>query len=109
MASKYTKQQVIADRRCGLKYFDKAVLMTSKQHVLDETLRINQAFPNTWGPGWPNIHWALVNAVAEIIKPNGDIMQTYALDEALDPNDILYLENATGLSFSTYVHWIKRK
>lgn len=93
----YTKQQVVQDRKCGLKYLDKAVAAVGMQRLLDETVRIHHQYPNTWGPGWPNVAWAFGNAFRDHCGARGDISSTFNLDEALTDVEMDFLAKSLGI------------
>ena len=56
---------MLAERRCGLKYWDAAVNAVGREALIEEALKIHNQFPDVWGYGWPNINWAMGNAVRE--------------------------------------------
>lgn len=95
--AKYTKEQIIEERKCGLKYFDMAVQMTSREQVIKDALKINQDHPDIWGRGWSNLAWAFGNAVGNIVK-RGEIQQTWNLDEALSRTEMQELQEKFKLS-----------
>ena len=50
----YTREQVIADRKCGLKYVDRAVTkLGSLQPALDEEIKLAKECPGIWSGGCP--------------------------------------------------------
>ncbi len=104
--SKYTRQQVINERKCGLKLLDKAVEKVGFQAILEETVTIFKDHPNTWGPGWPTVKWAFGNAWRDVLwKHNiskGEIASTANLDEALTLEQMQWLASQLGLNMSDY-------
>lgn len=102
----YTKKQVIEGRKCGLKYLDKAVAAVGMQAILEETVRIAKEFPDTWGPGWPNVDWAFGNAWRNVLwekkLAKGDIAATENLDEALTEEQLKWLADQLGFSLNDY-------
>jgi hypothetical protein len=108
MASKYTKDQVVTERRCGLKYFDKAVELVGRPALLQNAFNIAKAYPEVWGRGWSNFGWAIGNAVIEAINPKGDIAQTWNLDEALTPEEIANVKTTMGYQDEYKVVWERR-
>ena len=107
--SKYTRSHVIAERRCGLKYVDKAIAMTSRQHIINESIKVANQFPNVWKPGWSNFSWAFGNVVIEIINPKGDISQTWNFDEVLTDEEITDIANKMGYTLPPEKHWSRKK
>jgi len=109
----YTKEQVISERKCGLKYLDKAVAFVGMQVILDETIKIRKESPDIWGTGWSNVDWAFGNAWRDVLWKNklasGDIDSTENLDEALTPEQMQYLADNLNLDLSTYEPCWKRK
>jgi hypothetical protein len=63
--AKLTREKMLAERRCGLKYWDAAVNAVGREALIEEALKIHNQFPDVWGYGWPNINWAMGNAVRE--------------------------------------------
>jgi hypothetical protein len=103
----YTKKQVVDERKCGLKYFDKAVAKVGIQAVLEETVRIAKEFPDTWGRGWRNVDWAFGNAWREVIDYDGVASEN--LDEALTPEQLQWLADQLGHDINTYTPcWLRR-
>jgi hypothetical protein len=88
----YTKERVIAEKKCGIRHFDKAQALVGRAQIILKAINISQKYPSIWNGGWDNFHWAFYNAVIEIINPNGEISQTYNLDEVLTEQEIVYIK-----------------
>jgi hypothetical protein len=106
--SKYTKQDVIDGRKCGLKYFDKAVEIIGRQQLIDKAIEINKKSPDVWKAGWSNFDWAIGNAVIEIINSKGDISQSWNLDEALNDNEIQHIASVCCFSLPFTPSWPRK-
>lgn len=105
---KYTRQQVIDEKRCGIKYFDRAVEKIGRQSLIDQALTIRKNHPTVWGTGWGNIDWALGNAVQECAKYNGPM--TWNLDEVLTQDELAYIAEKSGLKVEDYTPtWGRRE
>jgi hypothetical protein len=78
----YTKEQVIRDRKCGLKYLDQAVEIVGRQMVVDKTIALARQHAGVWGGGWSDVSWASGNAVKDLANIEKDISMTWNLDEA---------------------------
>jgi len=100
--AKMTRERMLVDRRCGLKYWDEAVRLVGQKAVLDRTLGIMQEYPDTWGRGWPNAHWAIGNAVREIIKNQGNIQMTWNIHDVLTPEELADFASQAGLTGLPY-------
>ena len=104
--SKYTREQVINERKCGLKYLDKAVAIVGMQAILDETVKISKEHPDTWEQGWTDVVWAFGNAWRNVLWNNklskGDIASTENLDEALTSEQLEWLADELNLDVAKY-------
>lgn len=99
--SAITKTRMFAERRCGLKYYDKAIVLAGQTAIIDKTIEFYKLhFSNaTNNDRWYMVHWAFVNSVKHIITCNKDISQTYNLMDVLQEQDIVRLQqelNITG-------------
>lgn len=102
----YTKEQVMKERRCGLKIFDKAVIKSSRQAVIDKGIEYYKENPDTWGPGWPTVDWAIGNAMRDIADNHGP--STFNLDEALTDDEMKNIASLLNITDLYVGHW-KRK
>jgi len=111
--SKYTKEEVIQGRKCGLKYFDKAVEKVGIQAILEKTVSFSKGSPDTWGRGWSNIDWAFGNAWREFcLNKNRESyggMDSINLNEALSQEQMQYIADQCGLDIQQYVPSHDRK
>ena len=94
---------MLDERRCGLKYWDRVVAAVGKEAVLDRTLAIMLQFPNTWGYGWNNAHWAIGNAVRELLGTRGDIAMTWNIHDVLTPEEIRLFAARAGILAEDYL------
>jgi hypothetical protein len=106
---KYTRQEVIDGRKCGLKYFDRAVAQAGIDQLLEAAIEIQLRSPHTWNPGWDNFSWALGNAVINVLDPPGDIAQTWNIDEALTPEQMETVASRCGFTEPYVVTWGRRE
>jgi hypothetical protein len=107
--STYTKQQVIDGRKCGLKYFDKAVELKCRQYIIDHAIEINKEFPDMWEVGWSNFRWAIGNAVREIVNPDKEYPMSWNVDEALDDNEIKFIAEQLEFKGEYTPTWDRKK
>lgn len=106
--SKYTKEQVIAERRCGLKYFDKAAPdEKSRKELIMNAIAISKK--NPMYVGWSNFSWALGNAIIEIVAKDKEILQFWNTDEVLSQEEMLFVAKELNLKMEDYVDVWKRK
>lgn len=106
--STYTKEQVIEGRKCGLKYWDESIALKGREAVINEAISISKQYPDVWGKGWPNVTWAIVNAVIEIVN-RGQISQNWNLDEALTQDEIKHIAKELNLNMNDYKPLWNRK
>jgi hypothetical protein len=93
LMARITQADMIANRKCGLKYYDKAVALVGHKAIVDSAIDIFIEFPNVWGPGWASFSWAFGNAVHDIINNRNNISQTYNLKDVLCEADIAYIQS----------------
>jgi hypothetical protein len=99
MSSKYTKSKVIAERRCGLKYYDKAFAIRGRQQVIEDSISLaRQDGQRTWGGGWSNFDWCIGNVVRDIACKNIEPPMSCNLDEILTDAEMSFV--ATALSIA---------
>lgn len=99
MASKYTRAQVIAERRCGLKYYDKAFEIRGRQQVIEDSIALaKKDGQKTWGGGWSNFDWCIGNVIREIACKDIEPQMTCNLDEILSPEEMLYVAAALNIT-----------
>lgn len=114
MGAKYTRDEVIQGRKCGLKKVDEAVAKVGMPAILEATVKISRQHPDAWGKGWPNVDWAFGNAWRHALFPDPhnapEIAATENLDEALTPEDLQWLADQLGLDLKDYKPmWARRK
>jgi hypothetical protein len=110
MMSKYTREQIISERRCGLKYFDKAADGNIlKADLIEDAINISKRHPDIWGGGWSNVQWALMNAVIARVASNRDIMQSWNLDEVLNQEEMKHVAESLNLDVAEYKPTWSRK
>ncbi len=107
--SKYTSEQVVTEKRCGIKHFDEAVVKIGRETLVAETIKICKEFPVIWGRGWPNVHWALGNAVIDVLNKRNEFRQTYNLDEVLTSDEMQKLSTELHITDAYSQHWERRK
>jgi hypothetical protein len=97
VSKRYTREEIINERLCGLKYFDRAVNKIGKKAVIDEALRLFHKFPII-SPNdvWNRMNWANANAIMEILDNAMPVIAN--LDEMYDGDDMLYLAAVAGIS-----------
>jgi hypothetical protein len=88
--SKYTREEIIRDRRCGLKYFDKALTKVSIQRLIDDSIACFQDNPNICPDSpWSRMGWSVANVIMEII--DNDVPPTANLDEMFTDDWMTYI------------------
>lgn len=92
----HTKDKVMGEKKCGIKYFDKAQALVGQVQVIQKAISISNQYPDIWQAGWSNFHWAFYNAVSDIIQNQKNIMQTYNLDEVLNEQEIAFIKQRRG-------------
>lgn len=94
----YSRAEVLAKRKCGLKFVDTAFASAGRQSIIDEAISISKSDPAIWGGGWSNVAWALGNAVINELNPNGDLVQTWNVDEVLTDDEMTYVASALNIT-----------
>jgi hypothetical protein len=107
--SKYTSQQVVTEKRCGIKHFDEAVAKIGREALVEETIKISREHPGIWGEGWPNVDWALGNAVIDTLNKRNEFSQTYNLDEVLTTEELQKVATDLQLTDPYTQNWERRK
>ena len=95
---------MLAERRCGLKYWDKVEQTLGKEVILERTVEIHNQYPDIWGnkagTDWRNCDWAIGNAVRElycaITKKNGEYQMSWNINDVLTEQDIQYIQQKCG-------------
>ena len=108
MAKVKTKAQVVSLRSNGLKHFDKALTIKSRQELINDAVTIATQFPDIWGSGWSNFVWAFGNAVAETLNTKRDISQSYNLDEALTDVELQQVANTLKITDTLTPTWPRK-
>lgn len=97
----YTRDEVIAGRKSGLKYFDKAVAKVGRAKVIADAIALHNdpEHIGTWGPKdcWSHFQWSLGNVWREIIEA-GDVQCSFNIDEALTPAEVQFVRQQTGIA-----------
>jgi hypothetical protein len=96
-----TKQDVISNRLFGLKHFDSACEIVSKKEIIQraiETAR-DPRYEGIWGKSneWSQFDWAFGNTWRQIISPNADLSTSFNLDEALTPDEMIFVAKELGI------------
>lgn len=104
----YTKEQVIRDRKCGLKYLDQAVEIAGRQGMVDKTIALVRQNAGVWGGGWADVSWANGNAVKDLADIEGDISMTWNLDEAFTEAELFDIATELNLILPPDNHKWKR-
>lgn len=112
--SKYTAEQVIQERRCGLKYLDKvANNEASREALIQKSINIYKQFPGICNEGWDDVSWALGNAIIEKYKDmTGSyktLSMTWNLSEALTHEEMERIALELGLNIDNYQSYWSRK
>lgn len=114
--SKYTAEQVIKERRCGLQYLDKvAHNEASREALIKKTIDIYKQFAGflTGNEGWANVSWALGNAIIEKYKDMAGsyktLSMTWNLSEALTHEEMERISQELNLNIENYKpHWSRK-
>lgn len=98
-----TKQDVISNKRCGIKWYEHVLNEYDQQLIIDNAIDIYKEFPTIWGPGWPTMHWAFHNSFREAyskmkVKFRNNDQSSFNLDEVLSPAEIEYIKQKTGIT-----------
>ena len=109
------KQDVIDNKRCGIKWYDHIVGHVGIDAIINRTaeIRSQSKFP-TWStaanPEWANVHWAFGNALMELYKPmkqrirnNGQF--DFNIDEVLTRGELQKLIDACGITAPYQDSW----
>jgi hypothetical protein len=96
------REKMLSERRCGLKYWDKAVDLVGRERVIEEAIAISQRYPDIWNGGWANFEWAIGNAVREAIDANGNPQMTWNTNDVLDEAEMAYVAKALSLPLEDY-------
>jgi len=92
---------MLAERRCGLKYYDLAVVQAGKPALIDSAFRILQVnYPS--GFDWGRFAWAFANAIMELVANGKQIEQGYNLDDVFDASEMQVIADRAGLNISDY-------
>lgn len=120
---KYTKQEVIESRLCGLKTIDKLIDRVGRAAIIDEAIDHHRSFPNLWryngdasagylyadqppGLSWGTFDGMLHNAVAFLTKSNK--VYTYNVDELLSEDEMARIAAVCGY-VGSYIPQYPRK
>ena|ERR1019366_4578537 len=96
---KMKQQKMLKERRCGLKYYDRALaLCKNKQEIIDRAIAINKEMPDIWGPGWRNFDWALGNAIQEIINNKNEFQMSFNVNDVLTDEEMKQVADACGFT-----------
>lgn len=104
--SRYTRQEVIDGRKCGLKYFDEAVAKVGIQAILEQTVATAKHYDYV-GIGWGNLYWAFGTTWTKIAGYSGNATEN--LDEVLTQEQIRWLAEQLGLVVEDYEPQWKRR
>lgn len=88
--NKYTKQEIIEKRLCGLKHFDKAVSKISIEKLVDYSISCFNDNRGVSPDPWILINWAVVNVIREIID-DWNACISANLDEMFNADWISYI------------------
>lgn len=98
MSKRYTREQIIKERLCGLKHFDAAVAKVGKKAVIDETINVFHTLGKSLpGDRWMVLGWANTNAIMDILNKNSLVIGAN-LDEMYDESEMLYLSAVAGIA-----------
>jgi len=102
-----TKEEVISQRLCGLKYFDMAVENSSKEKIIEDTIALYKRGGHQQGLGWC-FSWSWMElAKSDKFKRSGCIPHSFNMDEALTQGEIQIIIDR--LKLPPYIAKSKRK
>ena len=104
--AKMSKNDVIKDRCCGLRWYDHIVSFVNISELLDAAVKIHALYPTTWGTGWGNLHWAFGNACRKAYQDNKNGMgkirhngqTSFNLDECLTKEQLSDFASRCGVT-----------
>lgn len=95
----YTSQQVIAERKAGLKALDKAVAKVGMRTIIDDAIKLHNdpAYSTTWGPQtcWSHFMWCFGNVWRDVIGYRGQC--SFNLHEALSTEELIEIKQKCGI------------
>ncbi len=106
---RFTKEEVIRDKRLGVRFFDEALTNVSRTELIREAMGIFRNNPGVWNPGWSNFDWALGNAVRDHIRRQGDVPMTFNADEVLSDRELVYLSVHLQINTPYIPTWARRQ
>ncbi len=104
------KNDVIKNKRCGIKLFEHVKSSKGLDSIISSTLEIYKRYPNTWKHTWDTVHWAFNNACMSLyremdvkIRNNGQM--SFNLDEVLTDEEIKYIAKELKILIPYYEVW----
>lgn len=97
--AKMTETKMHSERRCGLKYWDKAVAQHGKEKIIETTISYVFSHRGVWGDEWSDAHWAIGNAVIDLLGLKTEPQMSWNIHDVLTLSEIDDL--AKSLNFKT--------
>lgn len=112
-----TREEVMAGRKNGIRYWDDALLHKSREVLIKEAVEHflmikqtnEQSFPNMYvgTSGWYQLIESFKQVIKETLGQKGNLSQTWNLDEILTKNELL--EIMEKVKFNKYIQLHKRE
>lgn len=109
-----TREEVMAGRKNGIRYFDDAVMIKGRENLLQEALEIYKEDKKINEEKFPNMFkgisgtFKLIEAIKLVVKKttklSGSSNQTWNLDEILTKNEFAMLFKECGITSYTPLH-----
>lgn len=105
-----TRSKMLAERRCGLKYWDKAVILTTRQEIINASINTSKAFPtiHSYTSRWHNFDWAIGNTVRKIATSGGDIAMSWNTDDVLTEDEISFISKELNIPLPYIPTWPRK-
>lgn len=97
--AKMTETKMRSERRCGLKYWDRALNEHGKDKIIETTIGYVLNHRGVWGNEWSDAHWAIGNAVRSLLELKTDPPMSWNIHDVLTQDEIRDL--AESLNFKT--------
>lgn len=111
-----TREEVMAGRKNGIRYWDDALLHKTRETLIKEAIedfqgmkKVNgELYPKMYegNAGWYQLMESFKKVIKETLSLKGGVAQTWNLDEILNKNELV--EIMTVLKFEKYIQLHKR-
>lgn len=110
MATKLTRSKVLAERLCGLKYWDKAVILTTREEIINKTIQESKNYPkvHSYKSRWDNVDWAFGNTIRRLVCPNKSVRMTFNLNDVLTDEEINFIAQELQILESFQPTWPRK-